>query len=174
MNQKKKRGQSMLIPTIIMGVLAVGLLFLTYQKGMHTQALKISGNLFLQMLPLLFFALVVAGAIQMLLPQETISKWVGTESGLRGVFIGTILGGLAPGGPYVNLPIAAGLLRMGASIGTMVAFLTGWSLIAVARLPMEIGLLGWKFSLIRITCVFFFPPIAGIIANALFSRVNVL
>jgi hypothetical protein len=63
---------------------------------------------------------------------------------------------------------------MGASIGTMVALLTGWSLLAVSRLPLEIGLMGWKFALIRLACVFFFPPIAGLIANTFFSRIQVV
>jgi len=47
-----------------------------------------------------------------ILPTELLSKWVGVESGLRGIFIGTIAGGLAPGGPYVSLPLVAGLLRV--------------------------------------------------------------
>jgi uncharacterized membrane protein YraQ (UPF0718 family) len=98
-----------------------------------------------------------------------LSRWVGQESGLRGILIGTLAGGIAPGGPYVSLPLAAGLLRSGASIGTMVAFLTGWSLWAVSRLPMEVGILGWKLTFIRLACTFFFPPIAGIIAQLLFS-----
>jgi uncharacterized membrane protein YraQ (UPF0718 family) len=79
-----------------------------------------------------------------------------------------------PGGPMTSLPVAAGLLRVGASVGTMVAFLTGWSLLAVSRLPLEIGLMGWKFTLIRLACVFFFPPIAGLIADKFFSNVNVI
>jgi uncharacterized membrane protein YraQ (UPF0718 family) len=72
------------------------------------------------------------------------------------------------------MPIAAGLLRTGASIGTIVAFITAWSLIAVARLPMELGLLGWKVMGIRLACVFFFPPLAGILANAFFSNMEVV
>jgi len=56
----------------------------------------------------------------------------------------------------------------------MVAFLTGWSLWAVSRLPLEIGIMGWKFWLVRLACVFFFPPIAGLIANKFFSGVNVV
>ena len=78
-------------------------------------------------------------------------------------------GGLAPGGPYVSLPIVAALLKAGAGTGTMVAFLTGWSLWAVARLPMEVGILGWKFTLVRVASTFFFPPIAGWIAMVLFG-----
>lgn len=52
----------------------------------------------------------------------------------------------------------------------MVAFLTGWSLWAVARIPMEIGILGWRLTLARVASTFIFPPIAGLIANAFFGR----
>lgn len=166
----------MLIPTIIMGVIAVALLYIGYQRGggEHVVGLKSAGNLLVQILPLLIFAFIVAGMMQALIPRELIAKWVGVESGLRGILIGSVLGGLMPGGPMTSLPVAAGLLRVGASIGTMVAFLTGWSLLAFTRLPMEIGIMGWKFALIRLACVFFFPPIAGLIANKLFSSVEVV
>lgn len=162
----------MIIPTIIMGVLAAILLLMGYYKGQHIMGMKIALNMVLQILPLLFFAFIVAGMIQVLLPRETIARWIGKESGLRGILIGTVAGGLSPGGPYVSLPIAAGLLRSGAGIGTMVAFLTGWSLWAVSRLPMEVGILGWRFTLIRIVSTFFFPPIAGWIAQVLFGGVK--
>jgi len=166
----------MLIPTIIMGVIAVALLYIAYQRGggEHVVGLKSAGNLLVQILPLLIFAFIVAWMIRVLIPQELISKWVGAESGFRGILIGSVLGGIMPGGPYVSMPIIAGLLRTGAGIGTMVALITSWSLIAIARLPMEIGILGWKFALIRLACVFFFPPIAGLIASKLFSSVEVV
>jgi hypothetical protein len=51
----------------------------------------------------------------------------------------------------------------------MVAFLTAWSLVAVSRLPMEVGILGWKFTLIRILTTFFFPPVAGFLAQTFFG-----
>lgn len=166
----------MLIPTIVLGVLAITLLFIGYQKGggEHILGLKSAGNLLLQIIPLLIFAFIVAGMIHVLIPTEIISRWVGTESGFRGILVGTAVGGLMPGGPFISLPIAAGLLRVGASTGTMVALLTGWSLLAFSRLPMEIGIMGWKFTLIRLACTFFFPPIAGLIANQFFSHAKVL
>ncbi len=163
----------MLIPTIIMGVIAIVLLVIGYQKGggEHILGLKSAGNLLLQIIPLLIFAFIIAGMVQVLIPHEMISRWISTESGFRGLLIGTAVGGFTPGGPYISLPIAAGLLRSGASVGTMVAFMTSWSLLAFSRLPLEIGLLGWKFTLIRLACTFFFPIIAGLIANRLFSGV---
>jgi uncharacterized membrane protein YraQ (UPF0718 family) len=164
----------MLIPTIVMGVIALALLIIGYQKGggEHILGLKSGGILLLQILPLLIFAFIIAGMIPVLVPAELISTWIGEGSGIRGILIGTVVGGFMPGGPYVSLPIAAGLLRVGASVGTMVAFITAWSLWAVSRLPLDIAILGWQFTLIRLACTFFFPPIAGLIANALFHNVQ--
>jgi len=164
----------MLVPTIIMGALAVIFLLIGYYKGegQHIVGMRSALRMTVEILPLLIFAFIVAGMVQVLVPQQLLSKWVGAESGIRGILIGTVTGALAPGGPYVSLPVAAGLLRAGAGVGTMVAFLTGWSLWAVSRLPMEVGIMGWKFTLIRIASTFFFPPIAGLIAQVIAAGVK--
>ena len=161
----------MFVPTLIMGALAIILLFIGYFKGegQHIMGMKSAVNMTVEILPLLVFAFIIAGMVQVLLPQETIAKWVGAESGIRGIVIGSVAGGLCPGGPFVSLPIAAGLLRSGAGLGTMVAFLTGWSIWAVSRLPMEVGVLGWRFTLIRLVSTAFFPILAGIIALVCFK-----
>jgi uncharacterized membrane protein YraQ (UPF0718 family) len=167
----KKRRSNMLVPTIILAVFAVALVILGYARGegQHLAGLKSGMKMFLEILPLLVFAMILAGMIQVLIPRELMSRWVGEESGMRGILIGTVAGGFMPGGPYVSLPLAAGLLRSGAGIGTMVAFLTGWALWAVSRIPMEIGILGWRFTLIRLVCTFFFPPMAGFLAQFFFG-----
>jgi uncharacterized membrane protein YraQ (UPF0718 family) len=166
----RRRKTDMLIPTIIMAVLAIILLAIGYSKGegQHVQGLNSGLKMIVEIIPLLLFAFIVAGMIQVLLPQELLSRWIGEESGLKGILIGTLAGGLTPGGPYVSLPVVAGLLKAGAGVGTLVAFLTSWSLWAVARLPMEIGILGWRFTAVRLACTFFFPPIAGFIAQTAF------
>ena len=164
----------MLVPTIIMGALALIFFLIAYYKGegQHIIGMKSALRMTVQILPLLIFAFIVAGMVQVLVPQEILSEWVGAESGVRGILIGTVAGALAPGGPYVSLPVAAGLLQAGAGAGTMVAFLTGWSLWAVSRLPMEVGIMGWRFTLIRIASTFFFPPIAGLIAQVIAASVK--
>ena len=108
----------MVIPTLIMGLLAVALLALGYSRGEgeHLQGLRSGFGMILEIVPLLLFAFIVAGMVQVLLPRDLIAKWVGAESGIRGILIGTVAGGLSPGGPYVSLPIVAGLLRTGAGV----------------------------------------------------------
>lgn len=160
-----RRNMNTFIPTIIMGFLALILVSIGYYKGQHINGMKSALTMVVDIFPLLIFAFIVAGMARVLLSHEVLSKWIGAESGIRGILVGTVAGACTPGGPYVSMPIAAGLLRSGAGMGTMVAFLTGWSLWAVSRLPIEVGIMGWRFSLIRFISVFFFPPIAGLIAQ---------
>jgi uncharacterized membrane protein YraQ (UPF0718 family) len=164
--------KGMIIGTVVMAVIAIVLVLIGYNRGegQHITGLKGGWKMTVEVLPLLFFAFIVAGMAQVLIPQQTISSWVGAESGLKGIFIGCLAGGLTPGGPYVSLPIVAGLYRSGAGVGTMVSFLTAWSLYAFARLPMEIGMLGIRFTLIRLASILIFPPLAGLIAHFLFRK----
>ncbi|MFH1739906.1 MAG: permease [bacterium] len=161
----------MVVPTIIMGILAAILFVLGYRmgEGQHISGLHAALTMTIEVLPLLVFAFIVAGMIQVLLPKELLAKWVGDQSGFRGILIGSVAGGFCPGGPFVSLPIAAGIFRSGASLGTMVAFLTAWSLWAAGRIPMEVAILGWKLTLIRLASTFVFPPIAGLIAQTFFT-----
>lgn len=80
----------MLIPTIIMGVLALILVVIGYTKGQHIDGLKSGMTMTLEILPLLIFAFIIAGMVQVLLPRELLSKLVGEDSGIKGIFIGTI------------------------------------------------------------------------------------
>jgi len=166
----------MLIPTVILGALAISLTLLVYFRGSGEimPGMQSAGITVLQMLPLLIFAMITANMLQKLIDPAVISHWLGAESGWRGLLIGSILGGLMPGGPYTTMPVAVGFLRVGAGVGTMVAFMTGWSLIAFARMPLEVGIMGWKFTLIRLACTFFMAPIAGWLASRFFSGVSLL
>lgn len=158
--------------TLVMAVITAILLFLAYSQGgnLPLAGLKVGGKMFLGVLPLLIFAFAIAGLVQVLVPQGLVLRWLGEKSGFKGILIGCLAGGLTPGGPYVSFPIVASLYKAGAGIGTTVAYITAWSLWAVGRLPFEISLIGPKFTLIRFLSTLIFPPLAGLIARAFFSR----
>lgn len=157
------------IPTIIMAILSLFAFLMAYNKGEHIQGLIISKNLIIQVLPILVFALFLAGMIQVLIPADLIAKWIGKESGLKGIMIGAFVGAFIPGGPFVGMPIILGFLKVGAAIPVLVAMLTGWSLIGINRLPIEIGVLGPKLTLIRLASVIIFAPLAGLVAKLMMS-----
>jgi len=165
-------GGSMLIPTVIMAVLAAVLLYIGYARGegQHVEGLRAGWSMTIRILPLFACAMIAAGMVQTLVPSDLVARWVGPESGLRGILIGTAAGAVTPGGPFVSFPIAAGFYKAGASVGTTVAFITSWSLIALTRMPLQVGLLGWKLTAVQLASSFFFPPVAGAVAQYVVSK----
>ncbi len=163
---------NMFWPTVVMGSAATILLFLGYLKGggEHINGLRYAGTTLMTLLPLLISAFIVAGMMSELIPKESVSRVLGEESGLKGILFGAVAGGMTPGGPFVSMPIAAGLLGSGASVGPAVSYLTGWSLWAFYRLPIEVGFLGWKLTMIRFLTVLFFPILAGVMAQFIFGN----
>jgi hypothetical protein len=43
---------------------------------------------------------------------------------------------------------------------------------SVARLPLEVGIMGWRFTLIHILSVIIFAPLAGLIATLLMKLIK--
>lgn len=159
----------MLIGTIVVLVIALVLFGFAYAQGVHLDALRSGLRTFLSILPLLLAVFAIAGLVEVLVPKEKVAEWLGDQAGFRGIIFGCLAGAVTPGGPYVSFPIVAAIYHAGAGIGTVVAFVTAWSLWAVARLPLEIGFVGPRVTLIRVLSTLIFPPIAGLIARGVFG-----
>ncbi|MCU0726244.1 MAG: permease [Planctomycetes bacterium] len=121
-----------------------------------------AGSLFLSVLPNLAIGFTLAGFIAVLLPRDLIAGWLGPESGVRGLLVGSAAGALTPGGPFTHFPILASLLDKGAGVGPVSAYIASWALIGVHRILIwEIPILGWRFALIRVAACLVFPPLIG-------------
>ena len=157
---------------LFFGALAVALSWTAYKKSpeMLISGWKFGLNMFVKVLPVLILAFGISGLLQVMVPKETIARWLGRESGWRGIWMGCLVGAITPGGPYTSFPIVAALYQAGAGLGTLVAYVTAWSLWAVARLPIEATLISPRFMMFRIFSSLLFPPLAGGIAHIFFSK----
>lgn len=118
------------------------------------------------LLPRMIGGMMLAGLVQAILPPDLVARWVGEESGMRGIIIATVVGGLTPGGPMTSFPIVVAFYMSGADRGALVAYLTGWSLLGFQRiLVWELPLLGAEFTLYRIAAVATLPILAGLLAR---------
>lgn len=159
--------------TWILGGAALILTLLAWQQGgsdLAWDGLVTGGKVLLSVVPLLMAAFLIAGLIQVLVSRETVTRWLGEESGWRGIALACVGGALIPGGPYVYYPIAAVLLKSGASLGVLVAFVTAKNLWSVSRLPLEFALLGSHLTVVRFAVTFLAPPLLGVAAEGLFGR----
>ncbi|MEA2080064.1 MAG: permease [Pseudomonadota bacterium] len=162
-------GKKLLIPTLVVALITIVLLALVHVKGGDSGGAVHEGlTSLVKVLPVLAFALVAASCLVYLVPAEVVAKWVGKDSGAKGIFIGSVAGMIVPpGGPIVVYAIAAGLIKSGASFATMVAFVTAYNLLALHRFPFEMTMMGWKFLALRSASVILLAPLAGFLAAGL-------
>jgi len=161
---------TLIVMLAIAGVLTVA----AYLKGpgVPIEGLRAGARLFLGILPSLIVAFIAAGMIGQVLPRELMTRWLGEESGIKGLTIATLAGAVTPGGPFVQFPIVASLLKAGAGVAPLMAYLTAWSLLGVNRiLVYEIPLLGPKLAFSRIAASLALPFLVGILTRFLWLRV---
>jgi uncharacterized membrane protein YraQ (UPF0718 family) len=166
------RGSGVIDGTLIVLVLALlGLAALAWVQGgqeLLSRGLGGGTRLLLRYSLVIAVSLLAAGFAEVLVPVSWVREQLGGESGLRGLLIATAAGAMTPAGPFVSMPIAAVMLRSGAAVGPVVAFLTGWSLLAVHRfVAWEVPILGWRFALLRWGISLALPILAGLAARSL-------
>ncbi len=108
----------------------------------------------------------MAGLAETLLPREWVAAALGENSGWKGLFLASAAGAITPAGPFISMPLAAGMLRSGAAPAAVVTFLAAWSLLAVHRLiAWEIPILGASFALTRWALCLLLPVLVGAAAR---------
>lgn len=158
---------------IILWASVVILLLVTWRKkgwaGIR-EALSASGSLTKMVLQVIPFALLAAIIFTQMLPQTIIANLIGPDTGVTGMVIAAIAGGMLPSGPYLSFPIAMTLYHTGAGDAQLVAFLTGWSTYAFYRiLVWELPMVGLQLTAQRLAASIFLPIIAGVLAGQLFK-----
>jgi uncharacterized membrane protein YraQ (UPF0718 family) len=108
--------------------------------------------------------------VTLLLPKETVARWVGAESGIPGILIATVAGAILPGGPFTIYPVAAAFLLAGADAGAACAFVISWTLLGYTRaIVWELPFFGLDFVTWRIIVSLPLPILAGLAARAIWQ-----
>ena len=129
-----------------------------------------AGSLLLGLLPLVVLAVTVAAYVQQLLPVDAARRWLGSESGLRGLLLVTAAGAMTPGGPFSAFPLVLALWRAGASLPVCVAYITAWGLLGLQRaLVWDFPFFGAEFVALRLLVSLPLPVLAGLLTGALLA-----
>ncbi len=153
---------------VVLSLIAIILLFVAYRQGKHVEGLKEAKRMFLNVLPLLLFAFIIVGFIDILIPKEALQAWLGEESGWKGLIIGPAIGALIQGGPFAFFPLFNTVFRDSVTTGTAVAMITAWGMINIGHLPYEFTFLGPRFVTLKYSIYIAIPSLAGLLANLLF------
>jgi len=135
---------------IIYCLLAVGLIASFVKSREKTlKACKMAGKAFVKTGPSLLTVLGIVGLTLGILTPEIIAKAVGAEAGVMATLIASVLGAITLIPSLVAFPLAGSLLRSGATVMTISAFVTSLVMVGIVTAPMEIKELGKKFTLLR-------------------------
>ncbi len=155
---------------IVMLMLLIGLAALAHWRGgseLLEKGFHDGWYLLVRFIPIIVLSFLAAGFAEALVPREWVRETLGADSGMKGILIATAAGVITPSGPFVSMPIAAVMIRSGAASGPIVAFLVGWSLLAVHRLvAWEVPILGWRLAVLRYGVCLVLPVLAGLLARA--------
>ncbi len=149
--------------TLILYTVALVLLILSALKSRSKtrmallKALKALENI----LPQFLAVLVLVSVVLAVFNAETISRFLGSGSGFPGVLTAALVGAvtLIPG--FVAFPAASELLRNGAGVYQIAAFVSSLMMVGVVTLPMEMRFFGRRAALIRNALAFLFTFIAA-------------
>ena len=156
---------------ILLGlVVAAVIVAVARDVGLPLQAVAASSRLLRGVWFDLALGFLLAGFIEVLIPPQVLTRWLGGERMGQGILIGWAAGLALPGGPYVFFPVAANLLKHGAAAGPLITLLTAKTLVSPIRmLTYEAPLLGWPLTLARCIPGLLLPPVLGLLGQWLFN-----
>ncbi len=155
--------------TKILYIVVVVCLAISFYKdrGKTKKALKKAWKSFENILPQFLTIILIIGMMLSVIDNDTISRFLGSGSGLLGVLIALGVGSitLIPG--FVAFPLAAALLNNGAGTAQIAAFISSLMMVGVVTMPMEKKMFGAKITIIRNICAMLFSLIVAYIMGSI-------
>ena len=131
---------------------------------------SISWDYFLEMILILPAVMVIMGLFSVWVSNETIIKYLGKSSGLKGILLALFLGMLPTGPLYIAFPIASSLIKKGARVSNIIIFLSAWACIKLPQELVELEFLGFNFMITRLILTIIFVIVMGLSIEFIIQR----
>jgi len=151
-----KRYRAFIIVSVVIGILTL------FNCRLGMKVLSITAYSLKEMILVIPPVFVLLGLLDIWVPRETMIKFMGEGSGLKGILLSIFIGSAAAGPLYGAFPIAAVFMKKGVKFSNILIFIGAWSTTKIPMLLFEIASLGTKFAITRLLI-----DIPGIIIIAL-------
>jgi len=154
---------------LFINLLALACLILGFMKDREKAklSLRIAAKSFVRILPMMLAIILIIGLMSGFVPPKTISRVVGRDAGFLGVLTVALLGAVLQIPSLIAFPLAASLLKMGASLTSVAVFITTLTMIGFVMLPLEIRILGKRFALLRNALSFIIAILIGLLIGVI-------
>lgn len=135
---------------IILFVLTVIFLIFSYVKSPQKtmKALKIAWNSFIRILPMMLTIIGVIGLMLTFISPETI-KFIFSNQHWWSTSLAALVGAITLMPAFIAFPLAASLIREGAGLMPIAAFVTTLTMVGIVTAPMEISMFGKRYTFLR-------------------------
>ncbi|HDJ23875.1 MAG TPA: hypothetical protein ENF17_08315 [Candidatus Aminicenantes bacterium] len=150
-------------------VLAVAVVLLGFFPEKRVVVTRVSWKFFVELILILPAVMVLMGLFSVFISRETVVKYLGKTSGLKGFLLALFFGALPTGPLYVAFPLAAVLIQKGARRANIVIFLSAWACIKIPQEVVELQFLGLKFMAARLALITIFVILMGLIIERIIN-----
>ena len=124
------------------------LFFISREIGL--KAIRVTGYSFKEMILVIPPVFILLGLLDVWVPKETMMKYMGEKSGMKGIALSIILGSAAAGPLYGAFPIAAVFMKKGVKFSNVLIFIGAWSTTKIPMFLFELSSLGARFAVTRL------------------------
>ncbi len=118
-------------------------------KKKSIKALKMALKKMLNMLPLFLFVMSAFALIITYIPAEIMQKFIGSDSGIRGVLLALGFGSISVMPGFAAFPLCAGLKMQGIPYYVIAGFSVSLMTVGIVTFPIEKKTLGTKIGILR-------------------------
>lgn len=119
-------------------------------KELGRKAVEVTGYSLKEMILIIPPIFILLGLLDVWVPRETMIKYMGEGSGIKGIVLSFILGSAAAGPLYGAFPIAAVFMKKGVKFSNILIFIGAWSTTKIPMFLFELSSLGAKFAVTRL------------------------
>jgi len=163
----KKQGKGPLIFFSVSVVLLLISIVFDNERGLKSLFFLL--NLLKSMIPVLAFVFVLMVLINIFLKSETLIKYMGKDSGLKGWFVAVVTGILSVGAIYMWFPLLKDMLDKGVKQGLVAVFLYNRG-IKLQWLPVLAFYFSLKYVIVLTLVMILASLVQGIIINRIFEK----
>ena len=130
------------------------------------RALQSGSNLLFSVSLLIVSVMGLVGLVQVWISRDAVARLLGKEAGPKALLLAALCGTLLIGPPYVIFPLLMAIRKQGARWAVITIVLAAYA-VKLPMIPLEVGFLGWPFSLGRSFLTLMFAIPTGLLVERL-------
>ena len=136
------------------------------------KALKIALRKIRKILPSFLMMLILVSVIFYLLPDEVISKYLGSENKTTGMLFASVLGSLTLMPGFIAFPMCGILLEKGVTFMVLSGFSTTLMMVGIVTYPIEKAYFGVKVTVLRNVLSLVIALIIAVVTGICFKEIS--